>query len=269
MRLSPGLSTQMMFRSMPSIIGGLMLLFSQIFAWVFLSMMDVSGIWQWRGPLERTTGQVVSVEGTSTRINSRRVMKVTFDDGGRRGVSYSTRPGALGPGSPVELEHPRGAPDKARIAGMESAPMPSWAILPALPVPIVGLVLFAIGVMGGLRRLRRLRDGELGSGELTRREPTSVRINRQRVYRHFYSFTASDGRTGEVVARSHHELPARADLVYDPSNLKGEVIAALPGQPQLDPSGEIVATRPGLSYLVVAAPLLGIAGWTAAILVNL
>jgi hypothetical protein len=266
-RASRGLAAQLVFLSPLAFAGGLAIFFSQIFAWVFLPMVDLRGLWEWRGPVERARGAVVAIEPTSTRVNRRTVMEVAFDHGGRRGASYATDTRGLAPGDPVELEHPAGKPERARVVGMQRSAFPAWAVLPTLPPVIAGVVLLAIGIVVGLRRVRVVRRGELTRGELVDRVPTNTRVNQRRVHKHRYRFTAIDGRAGETTCRSHHDLPDLTDVVYDPETLGAVVLPALPGRPTLDPVGPaLVATRPRLTLLLAALPVLGVMGWAGAVL---
>ena len=64
-------------------------------------------------------------------------------------------------------------------------------------------------------------------------EATNTKINKQTVYKLFFEFTANDGKTYQVVAKTHkthrlldEELEA---LVYDPANPSNAVVLdALP-----------------------------------------
>jgi hypothetical protein len=263
-RLAPGLATQVVFLSPLSVTGGLMLLFSQIFGWIFLPMIDLPSLSGWNRPLERAQARVVSVERTSTRVNKRRVTAVAFEHGPHRGVSYTTDPRGLASGAVVDIEHPAGKPERARIVGMGRRAFPAWALVPLMPVVLAALVLLAIGVGVGLRRVGLLRRGELGKGELLERTPTNTRINQRRVHRHRYRFTTTDGRTGEVIARSHHDLPANGDVIYDPETLNAVVLDAMPGRPRLASHDELAATRPRLALAAALAPVAGVLGWIAA-----
>src|SRR5512134_1533038 len=107
-RLASGLAAQVVLWSNLALVGSLVLLFAQIFGWVFIPMSDLPSVTAFRGELVHGTGRVVSVEPTSTVVSGRRVMKVEFEHDGaaRTATSYTTDLRGLRPGAQAPVEHP-------------------------------------------------------------------------------------------------------------------------------------------------------------------
>jgi hypothetical protein len=121
--------------------GGLITGVSLIFWLVFLRFTDVSGSWEWRGPVETAIGRAVAVGETSVFLGTLRRARVEFEHGPQRGVSYAMHTTAA-VGDRVAIEYPQGRADRGRVVGMHRAPFPTWFLAgPAL------LTLLGIGVL--------------------------------------------------------------------------------------------------------------------------
>src|SRR5262245_22602882 len=247
------------------LVGCGLLIFAQIFAWIFVPASDVAALWEWRGPIDRTSGVVERIERTSFRVNSRRVHAVTFTFGDppRSATSYAFGRPPLEPGARVDVEHPAGRPDAARIAGMLRRPMPWEAGLAPLVPFALGSTLLAVAVVAGMRRARLLRSGASAAGKLVAREPTRTRVNGKVVFRLRYAFMGEDGRSAEAVARTHRvaELSDTATVVYDAESLRAVVLDHLSGRPRLGADGEIEHEPGPGDVLAVALPALAVGGW--------
>jgi hypothetical protein len=273
-RLAPGTAAQLVLWSPLVLAGGFTLLLSQIFGWVFIPMSDLAGLTAFRGELVRAEGRVVAVEPTSSSVNDRRVMEVRFthavDGATHPGSSYSTSPGPLRPDDTVALEYPAGRPELARVAGMRGAPFPAWTALTAIVPGLTGLVLLAIALVTGARRLRLLRGAEIVPGRRVDSHPTRVRINNRRVYELTYEAHTSDGRTRRVVGRSHRpeEIAEQGDVAVDRDTGAGLLLDALPGRPRLEPDGTLAATRPRPAWLAGLLLALAAGGWLVQLAVH-
>ncbi len=243
------------------------LLLAQIFGWVFLPLIDVRGLWEWRGPIERTTGTVVEIASTSASVNRRRVMAVTFEHSGRTGTSYGeAATEALEPGAIVAVEMPAGRPQGARIVGMRRTKFPEWTLAP-VGIPLVGpLFVMALAVGVGWRRVGILRRSESVIGKVLSSERTNVRINRQRVHRLRVAIPG-----GEVTVRSHHprHLVAGAELALFVEAGRGRALLGetLPGKPRLV-HGDIVNTDGLPATLGIVLAVAAVGGWVAIVLVH-
>ena len=85
-----------------------------------------------------------------------------------------------------------------------------------------------------IRHINILRIGNLAEGKFLFKEPTNVQINNQTVYALTFEFTASDNKSYQVIAKTHHfhrlEDEAFEKLVYDPGNPQNAVLLdELPG----------------------------------------
>jgi hypothetical protein len=258
-----------LFGGFLSQFGWLWLLIAITVFWAFALHSDVTSWFRFRGALQLTTGVVTDVRETSTTVNHRRVYAYHYafnvqDDSRHQGVSYAG-PRDLGPGTTVFIEHPRGNPGDSRIQGMRTATLDSWIGLIGLPFVLVGIGLVTAALICGLKANRLLGQGRLAFALLQSKEPTSMRVNGQPVYRLTFSFKAEDGRTYTVKANTH--TPARLEdeemepVLYDPRRPRSAVlIDNLPGSPRVTEQGQLQAAGYARGLLVAIAPLLTIVG---------
>ena len=268
----PATAVRLVVGSLPGLVGLLLLFVTQIFGWIFVPMTDLPSLWEWNGPVETGTATVQAVRATSTRVNGRRVRAVDFRrDDGPVLTSYATGAASYQPGERVPIEFPAGRPDRARIVGASRAAFPPWVLLTVTPELIIGLVLLAVALVGGFRRLALARGGVFTVGRLEGRDATRMRINRQTVFRYRFAFTTLDGRSGVAIARSH-----RTDLLggnepkptlYDPDSLRAVLVGALPGAPRITDDA-VESTQPVLTALVAAATAVVVLAWTALLAFN-
>src|SRR5690606_3932930 len=106
----------------------------------------------------------------------------------------------------------------------------------AIPLAI-GFVIVWFGIRNGLRAIQLLRDGELTTGALMNKTATNVQVNNQPVYKFTFSFTASNRRTYETIAKTHNvaflEDEEAEFLVYNPLRPEQAVLVdSLPGKPR-------------------------------------
>jgi len=164
----------------------------------------------------------------------------------------------------VAVEYLTGQPGISRIAGMRRQPLSWWATVGAL-LPGVGLAMAIAGLVKGRRRVRLLREGLPASGRLMEKVSTGVRTNGRPVYRMTFEYTAQNGVTGRVTARTNSperlEDQSRELLLYDPRDLaKAFLIDDLPGTVTIDEAGQPVPGGAGAYFLLPALTLLG-NGW--------
>jgi hypothetical protein len=150
---------------------------------------------------------------------------------------------------------------------MRRRPFSPWVVATFVPELLAGLGLLAFAVVAGRRRVALLRDGTLTTGTCTGKEPTRSRVNRQRVYRFRFRFTALDGREGEAVATTHRVDTLAGDapraLVYDPGSLRATLLDPLPGSPRVVDDDSLVWTHGRLDILILVGAAAVLLGWAA------
>ncbi len=271
--------------------------FGMVFVWAFTARSDLTSWYVFHGELAEAAGRVTRAEDTRCAENEVTIYanhyQFTTDDGRKHaGVSYA-RGQKLAPGEDVSIEYLPGRPEVSRIAGMRPKPFGPW---PAFVVifPVVGACLVVPGLVRGLRGARLLRNGKQAYGRLIDKSATRTRVNQQRVWKFTFEFTADDGRTYQVSARTHEtdklsgEDPgdlsgadaattasaergeAVEPVVYDPFNpRRAAVLDALPGGPRIDESGRIRVGSPLRTLLVLAIPFASVVGHGAYLLARL
>jgi hypothetical protein len=260
-------TAQVTVGSVPGIVALAIFLGAALISWAFVPFTDVAALWEWRGPVDRSTGMVVSVHRTRTHVNNRAVLAVDFDHDARRDTSYGLSAPAVG--ATVDVEYPAGQPDRARIVGMRRRPLPPALLLVPAGLLLAPVVLLAIALVRGLRWLRLLRSGTVVGATLVARDRTHMAANRQRVYRLTYEFQALDGRKGRAIGRTRivPEKGGTGQVVYDPETLAAAPLSCLPGRPSIDADDTVAAasTVTGVVALALGALALAAWGWLAAV----
>lgn len=244
--------------------------FGMIFAWAFAGNAEIA--WSARaGTLTQIDALVIESFDTGASANNVSIYgtRYAYESGGRRfeGTSYASGQ-QMNAGDTVRVEHAAADPSMSRIQGMRSA-MFGPAVLIVLVFPGIGVLLIVFSLRGRLRELQLLRTGQVAFGRLVGKSPTNVTINKQPVYELQFEFKAQDGRTGKASARSHTpaELEDEAEeaLLYDPQDLTRVVMLdALPGQPKVQPSGQLdVGFAQALRVVILPTLTLGGHGYWA------
>lgn len=224
-------------------IGWAMLAFGLIFTWGFVMNSELMTAGAFDAPLGKAEGRVVAAQATSFEINNQRVVEIDFEfslaDKPFRGKSW-TRGRHPGEGSPVPVEYVRSNPELSRIAGMSTAPMPSGVGF-VLILPLVGLVILAVGIHVAGKGVHLLRHGKLATGRLVDSQPTNTKINNRRVMRMTFEFSDDRQQVRRAVARSHRTelFEGETLLLYEPDSEKTMPWRLLPGKPTTDANGEL------------------------------
>jgi hypothetical protein len=208
-----------------------------------------------RGNLETAPGMVTVVDDTHFTEGGSKHRRGTpiyayhykFNTGGidYEGTSYRVG-GKIAPeNGQVTVEFPAGKPWYSRIKGMRRAPFSAFVAF-VLIFPVVGLAFVLPGVWQGWKNVGLLKNGETAQGSLVTKEPTSMKVNKQTVYKLTFAFTDRHGQARLAIAKTH--LPEKLEdnrlelLFYDPINsAKSTLLDSLPGKQSLTDRGELQA----------------------------
>lgn len=248
-------------------IGWFVFGFGMIFFWAFGGNADLSFL-TFRGPHERTTGKLMSVENTGASENERPVeaLHYEFSVNGERvlGTSYTTERN-MAEGDTVPIEYSADDPSRSRIAGTRRGQF-SPAVLLVSIFPLIGAGILIPTTLMGAKRNRLLREGLFTTGVLKSKEPTNMTVNKRRVYELRFDFTARNGQRYEARARSTDtarlEDETQEPLLYDPNDpTRAYVLDEAPARPQLEMNGELKG-KPIAAILSLIIPALVIGGHT-------
>lgn len=218
------------------------------------------------GAMPTTSGRVVSVEATGTRVNKRTVMAYTYTyahpQTGQtlQGVSYGFS-NDYQPNQEVKIEFLAGKAEVSRIEGLKRSVIPAIFLIFVI-FPIVALLLFWTNWVQARKSIRLLRTGEVSWGTLVDKSPTNTRINDRVVYRMAFEFEASDRKQYRAYVETHLtellEDNEQEMLFYDPEKPAQAVMRDnLPGKPKIDDEGNI---EPGnIPYTLLILPLINLA----------
>lgn len=217
-----GIKFKIIFGNFYTTFGLIFLLFSSVFIIVFSSFIKFDSL---RSNSPVTEGVVIGVDVTNTSVNDQRVYAFHYEyklpDGSiRNGKSYSEDI-YYEVGAPVKVLYSEKEPEVSRIEGMRAGEFSAWILFIMIPFLLVGAGFLIFGLRKARKDIYLLQVGEVAYGNLVGKEPTSMKINKQTVYKLYFRFTAADGNTYDTVCKSHitHLLEdeEKEKLVYDPN----------------------------------------------------
>lgn len=268
------LAVAVAFGGVLPLIGWIVVGFTLIFCWVFVGQSDVASLYQFRGSLMNTTGQVTAVHETNSSENDTTIYEYVFEYEISPGMPITDRcytPGKkYDVGMQVPVEYVPQTPPVARIKETRKAPF-GVAVLFVLLFPMIGFGLIAGGYAMGLRTLSVLRRGKFTTGRLVDKQGTNTTINNRRVYALTFEYTDDKGVVRRGTTKTHLTEAAEDNeaerLFYDPQNPETvRLVDLLPGKPQVNDKGEIeYAAGSGAFLRAVLLPglVLGIHGLVA------
>jgi len=138
-------------------------------------------------------------------------------------------------------------------------------VLFVLIFPCVGLAVVLCGIRSGLKRVHLLQNGIFAEGTIESKQRTSMRVNRNTVYRLQIKFIADDGNPHVLSTKAYQ--PQALDetvpqgLFYDPMNTQNAFLTAkLPFRLQLDQFGDFSDDRSNKAVLSLLVPAVVIIG---------
>lgn len=217
----------------PQSLGALGLsMFLLIFVLTFGIRSEALTALAWRGPAGATQGEVLEVQSTSSKENSKRIHEVRYryTAGGRTltGESYGfSALRALPKGAPVTVEYLEQRPEVSRVQGLRRHPFSAF-----LGLALVPWALALLGALGGIpqgfARLRLLREGRLAWARLIGRE--EERRGKVLMHRLTFEYALDEGgpsyRTSAVRKTHTVEENNPGPLVDDPE----EALLCAPGE---------------------------------------
>lgn len=226
-----------LFFSSPFMWCGLIFLFvGLILTLVFGASADLKSPFYFSSSDPVVEGTLLGKEQTNSSVNKKKIYayRYRYAVGGQphEGRSFAINNGA-GAGDSVEVQYAPDKPGRSRLSGQRLAPFGWWVLAFALIFPVGGLVILYFTVGQYRKYLYLLRNGVLASGKVTRKIPTSTKINGSSVCKVFFQFQTPDGGMHEAsvacldTARLGDE--EREPLVYDANNPASAVLLdALP-----------------------------------------
>jgi len=170
-------------------------------------------------------GKILDEIGTDSYVNDVRVYEYRFEFQATDGKAYKSTCYHTGrakiPDGIVQVQYFRSNPQKARIVGMKISVFPFFIIFVVAIFPLIGGLMLFFGIRKALKRLRILKFGKTALGTFSHQEETNVTINKQRVYRMYFTFTDSSGTEHTTFDQTHltHRLRDEVQewLVYNPA----------------------------------------------------
>lgn len=226
------------------------------FGWVFYGMgmmffaifglqSELIHLLDW-GSWDETRGVVTAEHYTNASENDSPVMRYTYryavGADSLSGEAYTT--GAdLRVGQEVVVEYRPSQPATSRVPGTRREMFGALVALVAI-FPLVGLGFLFFALRQNIKAVDLVVNGHFARGKLLNREATNTQINDQTVFRYTFSFETPDGRSYEVVTKTHQrhlvEDEETERLLYAAADPAHAVIYdTIPNAPALLPSGEL------------------------------
>ena len=234
--ISIGLQLKIWLSDVMVIIGGAFILMGLPFVLVFVPFASLfsPGFSNTDPVIE---GKIIAVHSTGASVNEEYVYEYTYtynppDGANYKGAGYSTGQ-IFEIDELIKINYKRNQQEisKAKELRLSSFPMGVGFIV--LIFPLVGAILFYFGAKKARNAIQVLKIGEIAYGKFLHKEATNTTVNKQRVYKLFFEFTAKDNKTYQTVSKTHkyHRLEDEEQemLVYDPDDPENAVlIDALP-----------------------------------------
>lgn len=208
-------------------------------ATLFVNKSTLFTAGRYQGELAVGLGTVVDSGETSSRSNGNTVVSATFvhevDGVEYECVSYHMG-GELQVDTQYDIEWPVGAPEHARIVGMQERPFDGLVGL-ILLFPGMALVLLTVAMVVNSRRLRLMRRGLSAWGVLTAKEPTRSQVNGQQVHELQFQFVDDGGTQRTATERTHDreffDEDVARHVLFDAGSGRSCLVDLIPGQPQI------------------------------------
>lgn len=234
--ISLGLQIKIWLSDVMVIIGGAFIFMGLPFALIFIPFATLfSSGFDNSDPI--IEGNITEVYSTISYVNDVQVYKYTYtynppDGGNYEGAGYSTGQmfeiDAL-----IEVQYKRNQQEVSKAKELRLSSFPAGLGFIVLIFPLVGAALFYFGAKKAINAIRVLKIGEIAYGKFLHKEATNTTVNKQRVYKLTFEFTAKDDKVYQTVAKTHlyHRLEddETEKLVYDPDDPENAVLLdALP-----------------------------------------
>ena len=228
---------QIFFSGVMAIIGIEFLLMGSLFMFVFGMLVNFDDLKFSKNDPITTNVEIISTEATSATENERPVYKYnysykTLNEKEYKGFSYSSdSPNFKNGGKKVQYLEDN--PSISKIVGMRKGTFSPWILLILSIFPIIGVVMSYIGLKKNLEYIKLVKYGKIAFGTFSHSEPTGESINKQKVWKYFFDFTADDDNDYLGCGKTHIAQRLRDEekerLVYNPQNPNENVmIDALP-----------------------------------------
>ncbi|HEY3298406.1 MAG TPA: hypothetical protein VGK34_07090 [Armatimonadota bacterium] len=234
--------------------------FGLIFVWIFSAQTDFSRPIFWGG-VDVVQGRILTTAGTNVSMNHSAIYGFTYsyrDAQGmeQKGKSYTAWQ-RYNPGEQCTVEIAKWNHSFTRIQGAGRSPLGLFGLFPVL-FPLIGLLIIASAFWKGLKGIRLIKTGNFAYAKYThakratdlvkehaKNAPRCNEENERQVYRLYFTFTTSDGRTCETYTDSAYPKELHDEkyemLVYNPEKPEDAVLLdSLPGKIRVDDDGRLV-----------------------------
>ncbi len=218
------------------IIGGSFLLMGIPFALVFIPFASLfSPDFSEQNPI--IEGTVIEAHSTGASVNETLVYEYTYtynttSGGNYQGTGYSTGQ-IFEVNDPIQVIYKRNKPELSKAKELRLSSFPTEVGFVVIIFPLIGLIMLYFGAKKAINAIWILKIGEVAYGKFLHKEPTNTTVNKQRVYKLTFEFTAKDNKTYQTISKTHLtyrlEDEEQEKLVYDPDDPENAVLLdALP-----------------------------------------
>jgi len=143
------------------------------------------------------------------------------------GTGYSTGD-IKDDGDEITVQYKENDPERSRAADLRNSIFGIEFAVLMLIFQGVGILILILSMLKARRRISILKTGAIANGRLLTRESTNLTIDKQKVYKLTFEFTASDAKSYRVTVNSFRDQRLEDEtyekLVYDQGNPEKAVL---------------------------------------------
>lgn len=228
---------QIFFSGVMATIGIVFLLMGSLFMFVFGMLVSFDDMKFSESDPVTAEVKIIAANSTGATVNDTPVFEYeysykTLSGEEYSGIAYNTGAASF-ENNQAKVQYLEGSPSISKITGMRKGSFPPWILLTLVIFPLIGAVMSYIGLKKNLEYIKLVRYGKITFGTFSHSESTGESVNKQRVWKYFFDFTAADGENYLGCGKTHiaHRLrdEEKERLVYNPQNPNENVmIDALP-----------------------------------------
>ena len=221
-----GIIIAIFFSDVLSIIAVAFTLMGSLFLVIFGSLLFDSSSLKISDDDPFASAVIQEISPTNTTVNEQTIYKYTYTYKAEDSKEYTGSDKQFidsnSPGDTVVIQYAASDPTVSMIIKNEDAEIPVWIFLFLCIFPLMGIIFLIIGIRKVKRKITIINSGETAWGTFKRQEATGSSVNKQTVYRLFFTFTAHNGKEYIAKGETHKTYRLKDEdrelVIYNPSD---------------------------------------------------
>lgn len=185
--------------------------FGMIFFFIFVLNSEFFDFYKFSGNVHKTEGVITDISVTNasegSKNHSRSIYELAFEFEDNNGNKQTNSSYAISfnykKGDKVTVIYNVDKPKYSKIEGLRSGTFGSSIIFISI-FPLIGIILIIVGFINGLKYIKMFTIGQTVTGKLIDIIPTNTYVNKERIYKHVFSFTVNEKEFTAVLREPHH-----------------------------------------------------------------